>query len=143
MEAIGREAGERGYFTKGELIVVCRWKTPRSQSRVASNEAAEIEELTRFALSTSSERARIGIMPLLHGVAWPTASVLLHFAHREPYPILDYRALWSLDTDKPPYDYTFPFWIEYVTFCRAVAKQAGRSMRTLDRALWQYSKENQ
>lgn len=58
------------------------------------------------------------------------------------YPILDYRALWSLGIDPPP-AYDFPFWRAYTLACRELAAGAGVSMRDLDRALWQYSKENQ
>jgi hypothetical protein len=68
---------------------------------------------------------------------------MLHFAHRDLYPILDFRALWSLGHEKPPAFYTFDFWWEYVQSCRARAKECGVSMRVLDRALWQFSKENQ
>jgi hypothetical protein len=70
------------------------------------------------------------------------ASVILHWGCHEPYPILDYRALWSLGIDSPP-AYNFNFWWAYTQQCRGLAAQAGVSMRTLDRALWQYSKENQ
>ena len=37
----------------------------------------------------------------LSGVRWPTASVLLHFGHRDRYPILDYRALEALGVPSP------------------------------------------
>jgi hypothetical protein len=37
----------------------------------------------------------------------------------------------------------FPVWMEYTRFLRGVAADAGVSMRTLDRALWQYSKVKQ
>ena len=37
--------------------------------------------------------------------------------------------------------YTIPFWLEYVDVCRALARDHGVSLRTLDKALWQYSKE--
>ena len=33
------------------------------------------------------------------------------------------------------------FWLEYLEACRALAGRAGVSIRTLDKALWQYSKE--
>jgi hypothetical protein len=85
---------------------------------------------------------RIEVLTLLAGVSWPTASVILHFFHREQYPILDVRALWSLQCD-PPGEYDIPFWESYTSSCRSLAQKAGVSMRTLDRALWQYSKENQ
>ena len=80
---------------------------------------------------------------MLDGVGWPTASVLLHFGHAEPYPILDYRALWSCGVPRPPSQYSFGLWWPYTRFCREITRRYGISMRTLDRALWQYSKERQ
>lgn len=82
-------------------------------------------------------------MTRLHGVGYPTASVLLHFVSPDLYPIIDYRALWSLGEEAPPRSYSFDFWWWYVDCCRSLAGEAGVTMRTLDRALWQYSKENQ
>jgi hypothetical protein len=76
----------------------------------------------------------------LKGVSWATGSVLLHFAHVEPYPILDIRALWSFGYDNSPH-YTFQLWWDYVETCRRMAKQFQVTMRVLDRALWQYSRE--
>jgi hypothetical protein len=140
---IGPRAKKRGYFTKEEFKTLCRWKTQRSKSRVNSNPAGYIEEATRIALSTPFEELRIGVLTLLHGVSWPTASVVLHFAHKDPYPIIDFRALWSLGIENQPQFYKFDYWWEYVQVCRALAGRCAISMRKLDRALWQYSKDNQ
>src|SRR6266542_1771431 len=71
----------RGYFLQEEFIRLCRWKTPHSQARVASNPADYVEAVTQTALSTPSERLRIEVLLLLNGVSWPTASVVLHFCH--------------------------------------------------------------
>ena len=142
VDELGPEARARGYLTRHEFLVLCRWKTPRSQPRCARNPATRIRDATMIALATEDERAKIGILRLLEGVEWPTASVILHFCDRRPYPILDYRALWSLGYRKPP-TYTFDFWWAYTSFTRALARSTGYSMRDIDRALWQYSKENQ
>jgi hypothetical protein len=32
---------------------------------------------------------------------YPTASAALHLWHRDPYPIIDFRALWTLDSSYP------------------------------------------
>ncbi|HXQ34322.1 MAG TPA: hypothetical protein VN843_09935 [Anaerolineales bacterium] len=133
----------RGYFLREEFIRLCRWKTPRSQSKVASNPANYIEAVTQVALSTPNERLRIEVLLLLNGVRWPTASVVLHFCHTEPYPILDVRALWSIGIDANTIPYNFDFWNEYTQYCRKLANEANVTMRELDRALWQYSKEHQ
>ena len=141
-DVVGPQAKTRRYFTKSELLDLARWKTPRSQSRVDSNCEEFIREVTRTALTTESERLRIEVLTLLRGVGWPTASVILHFAHAEQYPILDFRALWSLGIDEPP-SYDFGFWLAYTGKCRELAQESGTCMRTLDRALWQFSKDNQ
>jgi len=135
-------ARPRGYLTRDEFLRLCLWKTARSQSRCAANDAEFVQEVTRVALSAANEQLKIGVLLLLKGVSWPTASVILHFCDRGKYPILDYRALWSLSI-APPTQYTFPFWWAYTDFMRQVHERTGFSMRLLDRALWQYSKERQ
>jgi hypothetical protein len=139
---LGRKARERGYLRKDDYLTLCYWKTPRTQSRCARNPDDRVREATRLALGTTDNRAKIGILRLLDGVDWPTASVILHFCDPLPYPILDYRALWSLGYRKPP-PYTFEFWMAYTAFTRELSRATGHSMRTVDRALWQYSKEKQ
>ena len=96
-----------------------------------------------IALSTQEERTKIEILTLLNGVNWPSASVILHFFHNDLYPILDFRALWSLGIEKVPAQYTFVFWWKYVSYCRKLSLKHNIDMRILDKALWQYSKENQ
>ena len=128
----------KGYLTKDEFLRVCAWKTPRSRPQCESNDEAFIEEISRLAKTTDSERLRIQGWTLLSGVKWPTASVFLHFAFPDKYPILDFRALWSVTTEVPA-QYSFPFWEKYTHFCRTLAREAKVSMRVLDQALWKYS----
>jgi len=132
---------ERGHLTKEEFLAVYKWKTPRTKSRCAKNAEEFIKEVSEIVLKTRSERLRIEILTLLHGVGWPTASVFLHFAFEDRYPILDYRALESLGIKEPVYD--FKLWSDYADFCRKVANLNRVSMRALDRALWKYSEMNQ
>ena len=82
------------------------------------------------------------MLTLLDGVRWPTASVVLHFFHKDRYPIVDFRAPWSMSMDVPN-QYSFDFWWKYAGYCRVMADRAHLDMRQLDQALWQYSKENQ
>ena len=133
---------QRGYLTKAEIQKIAYWKAARSAGHANKNHEDYVTEITRFAFATEQERARIQSLTLLDGVSCPTASVILHLFHSEPYPILDFRALWSVSLDVPA-QYSFGFWWPYVEFCREVAQKANVDMRTLDRALWQYSKESQ
>ena len=101
-----------------------------------------VKEVSAFSFNTHDERAKIEALTLLDGVQWPTASVILHLFYPDPYPLLDFRALWSVGL-KVPSQYEFSFWWPYVEFCRETAARNGVDMRTLDRALWQFSKEKQ
>lgn len=132
----------KGFLSKELLSKVAKWKAPRSAGHVDKNKDKYVKEITAFAFKARDERSRIETLTILDGVSWPTASVILHLFHKEKYPILDFRALWSVTMDVPT-QYSFPFWWPYVEFCRDIAKRNNVDMRTLDRALWQYSKENQ
>jgi hypothetical protein len=78
----------------------------------------------------------------LKGVAVPVGSALLHFAVPDRYPILDYRALASLGDAKRRTHYSISFWVGYVDRCQNLARGAGVSIRELDKALWQDSRES-
>ena len=92
------EVRARGWYTRVELLEVCRWKTSHNQVRIAQNPESFVESVTRTALSTDDERLRIEVLTLLDGISWTTASALLHFGTSNLYPILDQGALWSLST---------------------------------------------
>lgn len=132
-----------GYLAREDFLAICDWKTARTRKHVESNPDEFIHEVTKVSFSTQNERLRIAVLTLLAGVSWPSASVILHFCHKDPYPILDFRALWSLGVEVEPHEYNFDFWWQYTIYCRRVADENSVTMRTLDKALWQYSKENQ
>jgi hypothetical protein len=136
----GARARTRGYYTRAEFIAVCAWKTARSKPKIASNTAAAVRNATGRALAVLDEEARIGALLELVGVGVPTASTLLYFAFPDDYPILDVRALESLGV-KPRSVYPVSFWLDYLRACRELARRCGVSIRTLDKALWQHSKE--
>jgi hypothetical protein len=136
----GVAARARGHYTREEFIEVCAWKTTRSRSKVTSNTEAAVVEATGKALATSDEATRMSALLELEGVGVPTASTLLYVAFPDDYPILDVRALESLGV-KPRSQYPVSFWLTYLSFCRELARSCGVSIRTLDKALWQHSKE--
>ena len=136
----GRAARERGHYSREEFILVCAWKTARSRSRVASNSAKDIKRATQRALGSEDEATRMEALLTLTGVGVPTASTLLYFAFPAVYPVLDVRALESLGVTARS-QYPVSFWLEYLSACRTLAAECGVDIRTLDKALWQYSKE--
>jgi len=136
----GAAARARRRYTRGEFLLLCAWKSARSRPLVAANSPAAIGRATRAAFAVTDEGVRIQALLALEGVGVPTASVLLHFAQPGDYPILDVRALESLGV-KGRSVYPVAFWLEYLAACRDLATRHGVSLRTLDKALWQHSKE--
>ena len=137
---LGAGVRARGHYTRAEFIEVCGWKTVRSRPKVAANSEAAVVDATSRALSAVEEEARISALLELVGVGVPTASTLLYFVFPDEYPILDVRALESLGV-KARSVYPVGFWLAYLSECRKLAARAGVSIRTLDKALWQHSKE--
>ena len=136
----GRQAQQRGYYTKSEFMVVCRWKSPRSSGLAKANSAAAIRGSTAIAMRAGSEAARMCALTALGGVGVPVASTLLHFAFPRRYPILDWRAIESLGS-RPRSPYPVAFWLRYLDTCRRIARENQVHIRTLDKALWQRSRE--
>src|SRR5262249_13187861 len=119
-DRVAPAARARHCLLREEFLAICRWKTPRSGPRCAQNRAGFVEAVTRVALNASDEELKIRSLLLLSGVSWPTASVILHFCDCGQYPILDYRALWSLSVEKPR-TYTYELWAMYRDFVRTMA----------------------
>ncbi len=142
IRALAVDIQTQGYLTKDQLLKLAKWKSPRSARHILKNSEQFVVEVTGFTMMAGEERSRVESLTLLSGISWPTASAILHLFHRDPYPILDFRALWSVSLEVPLV-YRFDFWWQYADFCRSTAASANVDMRTLDRALWQYSKENQ
>ena len=140
-KALVDEVQQQQYLDLKLLKKVAEWKSRRRAALIDLNKESEVKEITSYAFTSPHERVRHGILTCLDGVGLPTASAILHFFHEEPYPIIDYRALWSIGVEK--YNYSFSFWQEYVSFFRELANSNDFEKRTLDRALWQYSRENQ
>lgn len=138
-----REAalGQR-FITRSQLYEVARWKSKRRAALVNENEESFVREITGFAFQAVHEHSKIGSLVLLSGVQYPTASVILHFCVDDTYPILDFRAIWSLGLSQPSF-YTPEYWVEYTKVCRSLAQTHGLSVREFDMALWQYSKKHQ
>jgi len=136
--AAGARARERGHYTRPAFLRVCRWKSPRSGPLVARNGAAAIRRQTAAALAATDDGERMAALLELEGVGVPTASVLLHFASPDGCPILDVRALDALGHAGRS-TYPVAYWVAYCAACRALAAEHGVSVRTLDKALWQWS----
>jgi hypothetical protein len=138
------EAGRRirrGEFSRENLLVIYQWKTNgRGMSRLARNSDDEVADALRLAVDAKTERAAISVLVGLCGVEVPVASAILTAIDPERYTIIDFRALDALgQTSK---NRSVDYYLLYLAACRKIAMEHGVTLRKLDRALWQWSKEN-
>lgn len=134
---IRRDVLVRGYLTQQELHTIARWKSPRRAALTLENTDVFIREITEGAFTSIEDWTKLLTLTQLQGIGLPTASAILHLFDKK-YPILDIHALWSVGKPWKKRS-AYPFWLEYITFCRDIADRNGVSMRDFDRALWKYS----
>jgi hypothetical protein len=130
----------RGAYDRDDLLRVGTWKARgRTLGRLSTNSDEEIAYISSVAFA-APESIGYRMLTLLHGVGEPTASALLTVWDPDRFTVIDYRALESLrkagelgaaDPDYPA----------YLGLCRRIAERCGCELRTLDRALWQASKD--
>ena len=146
-----KKAKRCGRMTRADLIVVAKFKSSRCIHHCKENFNENIKDVSTIAFSTESEFIRINILRTLHGVGWPMASTILHFANLpyvvnppDGYPILD---RWAMEAVREPTEtikeltkYSFENWKKYIKICRQKAKKCKVPMRTIDKALWTYGK---
>jgi len=132
------------YLNRENFLKLALWKSSRPKKHYENtiNSDERIKKITSLAIDSDDEYFKIMVLQLLPGVSWPVASTILHFAEPDKYIIMDFRTIWSLGLDQPQ-QYTFEFWETYLKQTRSIANDYGVGLRTLDKALWQYSKENQ
>ncbi|MDE3059382.1 MAG: hypothetical protein KGJ06_00035 [Pseudomonadota bacterium] len=135
----------KGFLTYDDLELIGMWKTRRQSRNYQKNDDDFVRDITRASFNKrSGEKFRIEVLTLLQGVHYPVASALLHVGYDDTYPIIDFRTLWSLWAIEPAHiKYTFELWSFYISACRKIAKDANVSVRTVDKALWQYSRQHQ
>lgn len=128
----------RGYFTLAEGEKVIEWKSIRTLPKFRENPAADVEDVTRMAL-TAPDRLAHRVLRLMHGVGNPVASAFLTVADPTRFTVVDYRAIRALQQHGEQVD-DDPYYREYVALCTSVAKRCKTDLRTLDRALWKWDK---
>jgi hypothetical protein len=133
----------RGWFTRGEFLRMCRWKSPRALRRYAANPAATVRRVSRAVLAARSERRRLELLTRLRGVSVPTASAILTLIDPRRYGVLDIRA-WQLlfglgSVDRKPAGRGFAArdWLEYLGELRRHARRLGVTARAIEYTLFQ------
>ena len=136
------EVKGRGYLTKEELHKIAHWKAHRLAHLTLGNTDDCIKKVTAQAFASTDDWTKLQTLTELKGVREPITSAILHFYDKDPYPILARPALWSAGMESKERT-SYPFWIEYVQFCREIANRNSVTMRELDRALWKFAADKE
>jgi hypothetical protein len=152
LEKAAFEAGEairNGETTLANLEAIVRWKSERAVHYLIGNSNEKIRRaLTIAASPEASTEAAVKALIDLHGVDLPVASAILAAIYPERYTVLDFRALEALGHAR----HDVHFYEEYLAFCKRLAESnivsaqsdlpAPTPLRTLDRALWEWSRSH-
>ena len=152
LEKAAFEAGEairNGDFSLTNLEAIVRWKSERVVHYLIGNSNEKIKRALSIAASPeTSTDAAVKALLELHGVDLPVASAILAAIFPERYTVLDFRALEALGHAR----HDVRFYEEYLAFCNRLAESnivkpqsdlpAPTSLRTLDRALWEWSRSH-
>jgi hypothetical protein len=150
LEKAAFDAGEsirNGDFTLANLEAIVRWKSERAVQYLIGNSNEKIRRalVVATAPEASTETAMNALVEL-HGVDLPVASAILAAIYPERYTVLDFRVLEALGHAR----HDVHFYEEYVAFCKRLAESnivqpqsnlpAPTPLRTLDRALWEWTR---
>jgi hypothetical protein len=137
--------GDRSLETLKKIV---HWKSPRVVHHLETNDPRKIETALEVAANHTDALKALKELQELKGVAIPVASAILTTIHPERYTIIDFRALEALGH----FGHDEEFYIAYLKFCRELSLTAdineqldlpgASKLRTLDRALWQWSASN-
>jgi hypothetical protein len=143
------EAGEairNGDYSLANLEAIVRWKSERAVQYLIGNSNEAIRHALSVAASPqSTTESAVRALVELHGVDISLASAILAAIYPERYTVLDFRILEALGHAR----HDVRFYEEYLAFCKRLAESnivkpqselpGATPLRTLDRALWEWS----
>ena len=139
LDEVGPRVRKRGCYDRNDLLTVGRWKSVRVLSRLESNTDEMIHDITRTALAAPEPIQHL-VLTLLNGVQVPVASSLLMVWQPNVHTVIDVRAVKSLVANgeiADPAPKLYPPYIKYLSVCKEISRRCCRSLRTVDRALYQ------
>jgi len=132
----------RGWFTRAEFLLMCRWKSPRARRHYERNTPAQIRRAAAAALGARSERERIEHLTALPGVSVATASAILTLIDPRRYGVLDIRcwqllfSIRSVGGNPRGRAFTAGQWEQYLKRLRGHARALGVPARMIEYTLF-------
>jgi hypothetical protein len=135
------EAGRcivNGVAIRQNLEKVYRWKSARRMDLFVLNTGDEISQAVTGAILSKAEKKAIESLTHLKGVGVKMASAILTAMFPELYTVCDFRASEALGVNDGN---DVNFYVAYLKACREMSKKYAVTLRDLDRANWQWSKD--
>jgi len=133
---------DRGWFTRAELLLMCRWKSPRARLHYERNTPGQVRRAAAAALRAGDERERIEHLTALRGVSVATASAILTLIDPRRYGVLDIRCwqllfrIRSVAGNPRGRAFTTAQWEQYLGSLRGHARALGVPARTIEYTLF-------
>lgn len=151
LEKAAFEAGEairNGEYTLANLEAIVRWKSECAVQYLIANSNQHIRKVLAVAAAPETPTCdAVKSLLELQGIDISLASAVLAAIYPERYSILDFRALEALGHAR----LDVRFYEEYLSFCKRLAESnivkpqddlpGATPLRTLDRALWEWSRK--
>ena len=145
------EAGEairKGEYTLANLEAIVRWQAECAVPYLITNSNENIRKALAVAAAPKTPTGdAVKALLDLQGIDIPLASAILAAIFPERYTVLDFRALEALGHAR----HDVQFYEEYLAFCKRLAESnivkpqselpGATPLRTLDRALWEWSRK--
>ena len=128
-------------LNQADFLAICHWKAERRHDLCLKNVPEDIERITAASFASNDPLVQVCALTSLHGVGVPTATALLHWGYREG-PILDFRAWWTVHGQVRRV-FRGADWVPFQARMWAEAEYYDLNIRELDKAVWQFSSENQ
>jgi hypothetical protein len=152
LEKAAFEAGDairNGDYSLANLEAIVRWKSERAVQVLIGNSNETIRRALALAASPeSTTETAVNALTELHGIDIVLASAVLAAIFPERYTVLDFRTLEALGHAR----HDVRFYEEYLAFCKRLAESnivtpqselpAPTPLRTIDRALWEWSRSH-
>ena len=140
------EVRKRGYFTRSELIEICRWKSPRVINHIYHNRAIRIQNIASAAFATRSEQQKLSLLTSLQGVGVPMASAILTLTNPRRYGVIDIRVWQLLHTMGAVHSnvngtgFSYQQWNIFLNILRTFAKKYNVGARDIERTFFEVHK---
>lgn len=141
-----KTAKKRKCLEKEELERICRWKSPRAINLIRSNNEVSINDITKEAFHTRSEKQKMLLLTTLRGVSVPMASAILMLLNPTRYGVIDIR-VWEIfyqlgvvSTNQKGTNFNWNEWYQYLVVLRYFAKKLNVKARDIERTIFNVHK---